>query len=152
MKIILNETIDKLGVIGSEVTVPNGYARNYLLPQKKAVLATPQNRKIVEQKKIKYDLQIIKERKSAEELAKSIEGVKCCIYAKVGENDRLYGSVTSKNIADILEKQNIQLDKEMVLLEEPIKTIGTYEVPIRIYHDINTNIIVEVAPEEAPTN
>jgi len=92
MKVILTETINSLGMIGSEVNVAKGYARNYLLPQKKAVLATPQNKKVLEQQKAKIELQITKERGLAEEMAKQLEGVVCKISAKVSEEERLYGS------------------------------------------------------------
>ena len=147
MKIILKETIESLGIIGSEVTVAHGYARNYLLPQNKAVLATPQNRKLMEQDKAKFDIQIAKEKGLAEEIAKKLEGVVCKIAAKVSEEDRLYGSISTRNIADALANQNIEVEKKMILLNEPIKTIGTFNVPIRVYKDVEPEIIVEVVPE-----
>lgn len=147
MKIILKETIESLGIIGSEVTVANGYARNYLLPQNKAVLATPQNRKLMEQDKAKFDIQIAKEKGLAEEIAKKLEGVVCKIAAKVSEEDRLYGSISTRNIADALASQNIEVEKKMILLNEPIKNIGTFNVPIRVYKDVEPEIIVEVVPE-----
>jgi large subunit ribosomal protein L9 len=102
MKVILKETIDSLGIIGSEVSVADGYARNYLLPQNKAVTATPQNRKMLEQDSAKFELQIAKERKLAEEMAQRLEGVVCTIAAKVSEEDRLYGSVSVRDIVDTL--------------------------------------------------
>jgi large subunit ribosomal protein L9 len=147
MKIILKETIESLGIIGSEVTVAAGYARNYLLPQNKAVLATPQNRKILEQNKTQFDIQISKEKSLAEEIAKNIEGVVCKIAAKVSEEDRLYGSITTRNIADALASQNIKVEKKMILISEPIKKTGTFSVPIRVYKDVEPEIIVEVVPE-----
>ncbi|MDY6792180.1 MAG: 50S ribosomal protein L9 [Thermodesulfobacteriota bacterium] len=147
MKIILKETINSLGVIGSEATVAKGYARNYLFPQNKAVPATPQNRKKLEQDKVKFDLQIAKERKIAEEMAEKLEGVTCTITAKVSEEERLYGSVTVRNIIDVLQKQDISIEKRMVLLKEPIKTIGTFKVPIRVYKEVEPEITVEIVPE-----
>ncbi len=144
MKVILKETIDSLGIIGSEVIVADGYARNYLLPQNKAVLATPQNRKMLEQDKTKFDLQIVKETKFAEEMAKRLEGVVCRIVVKVSEEDRLYGSVSARDIIDALAKQDIKIEKRMVLLKEPIKNIGTYKIPIRIYKEVEPEITVEV--------
>ena len=147
MKLILTETIESLGIIGSEVTVAKGYARNYLLPQKKAVLATPQNRKMLEKERAKFELQIAKEKGLAEEMAKRLEGVVCRINAKVSEEDRLYGSVTVRDIADALASQDIEVDKKMILLSEPIKTIGTFNVPVRIYKGVKPKIIVEVMPE-----
>jgi large subunit ribosomal protein L9 len=147
MKIILKETIESLGIIGSEVTVADGYARNYLLPQNKAVLATPQNRKILEQNKAQFDIQIAKEKGLAEEIAKKLEGVVCRITAKVSDEDRLYGSITTRNIADALASQNVKVEKKMILLNEPIKNTGTFSVPVRVYKDVEPEIIVEVAPE-----
>jgi large subunit ribosomal protein L9 len=147
MKIILKETIDSLGIIGSEVRVADGYARNYLLPQNKAVVATAQNRKMLEQESAKFELQIAKERKLAEEMAQRLEGVVCKIAAKVSEEDRLYGSVTVRDIVDTLANQDIVIEKRMVLLKEPIKTIGSHPVPIRVYKDVEPEITVEIVPE-----
>jgi large subunit ribosomal protein L9 len=147
MKIILKETIESLGILGSEVTVADGYARNYLLPQNKAVQATPQNRKMMEQERAKFEIQIAKEKGLAEEMAKRLEGVVCKISAKISEEDRLYGSVSIRNIADALASQNINVEKKMIMLNEPIKNIGTYKVPIRVYKDVEPEIIVEVTPE-----
>lgn len=147
MKLILKETIESLGIIGSEVTVADGYARNYLLPQNKAVIDTPANRRMLEQKKAKFELQIVKEKGFAEEMAKRLEGVVCKIGAKVSEEDRLYGSVSSRDIVDALASQDIKMEKKMVLLSEPIKNIGTYKIPIRIYKGIEPEITVEIVPE-----
>ena len=147
MRVILKETIESLGIIGSEVEVKNGYARNYLLPQKKAVPATPQNRKLLEQEKAKVELQIAKERGIAEEMAKRLEGVSVTIPAKVHEEDRLYGSVTVREVLDALVKQEIDVERRMILLKEPIKTLGTYQVPIRVYTEVEPEITVEVVPE-----
>ncbi len=147
MKIILKETIDSLGIIGTEVRVADGYARNYLLPQDKAVVATPQNRKILAQESAKFELQIAKERKLAEEMAQRLEGVVCKIAAKVSEEDRLYGSVSVRDIVDTLANQDIVVEKRMVLLKEPIKAIGSYNVPIRVYNDVEPEITVEIVAE-----
>ena len=147
MKVILKETIDSLGIIGSEVTVAKGYARNYLLPQQKAVLATPENRRVLAQEKAKFELQIAKEKKLAEEMAARLEGVTCQIAAKVSEEDRLYGSITLRDIIAALAKEGVEVDKRMVLLTEPIKTIGTHKVPIRVYKEVEPEITVEVVPE-----
>lgn len=147
MKLILKETIESLGIIGSEVEVSAGYARNYLLPQGKAVIDTPQNRKVLEKEKAKFDLQIAKEKEFAEEMAKRLEGLTCKIVAKVTEEDRLYGSVTIHDIIEALEAQDVKVEKRMILLSDPIKTTGTYQVPIRVYKDIEPEITVEVVPE-----
>ncbi len=147
MKVILKETINALGIIGSEVKVADGYARNYLFPQQKAVLATPQNRKMLQQDQAKFDLQIAKEKAFAEEMAKRLEGVSCKIAAKVTEEDRLYGSVTIRDIINSLTEQGVEIEKRMVLLSEPIKTTGIHQVPIRIYAGVEPEIQVEVVPE-----
>ena len=147
MKVILKETIDSLGIIGSEVRVADGYARSYLLPQNKAVPATPQNRKMLERDRAKFDLQIAKERKVAEEMAQRLEAVAVTIAAKVSEEDRLYGSISVRDIIDALAKQDIVVEKRMVLLKEPIKTIGTYKVPIRVYKEVEPEISVEIVSE-----
>jgi len=147
MKVILKETISSLGIIGSEVKVADGYARNYLLPQKKAVPATEANRKLLAQQKAKFDLQIAKEKEVAEEMAKRLEGVKCTISAKISDEDRLYGSVTARDILDDLARQGIEIEKRMLLLSEPIKTLGTFSVPIRVYKGVKPEITVEIVPE-----
>ncbi len=139
--------MESLGIIGSEVTVANGYARNYLLPQNKAVQATKANRKMMEQTRAKFDLQIAKEKEFAEDMAKRLTGVVCTIKAKVSDEDRLYGSVTSKDILDALESQQIQIEKQMLLMKDSIKTIGVYKFPVRVYRDVEPEITVEVVPE-----
>jgi len=144
----LTETIESLGIIGSEVTVADGYARNYLLPQQKAMLANKANRNRLEQERARIDLQIAKERALAEEMAKRLEGVSCTIHARVSDEDRLYGSVTVRDIVSALEKQGIEVRKGMVLLTESIKRLGTYPVPIRVYKDVEPEITVEVVAEE----
>lgn len=147
MKVILKETINSLGIIGSEVEVADGYARNYLLPQNKAVLATAQNRKILGQEKAKFEVQIAKEKIIAEDMAEMLQGVECRISAKVSEEDRLYGSVSVRDIIDALAKQDIKVEKRMVLLKEAFKNTGTFKVPIRVYKDVEPEITVEIVPK-----
>jgi large subunit ribosomal protein L9 len=147
MRVILTQTIESLGIIGSEVEVKPGYARNFLLPQKKAVVATPQNRRKLELEKTKFELQIAKERTLAEEMAQRLEGVVCRITAKVAEENRLYGSVTARDVIDSLAAQNITVEKRMLLLTEPIKQLGSFKVPIRVYKGVEPEITVEVVAE-----
>lgn len=147
MKVILKETIEPLGIIGSEVDVKNGYARNYLIPKGKAVFATPQNRNVLAQEKAKLDLQIAKEQATAEEMAKKLESVVCKVTAKVAEENRLYGSITTREIMDALIAQNVDVLKRMILLKEPIKELGTYKIPIRVYKGIKPEITLEVTAE-----
>ena len=148
MKLILTETIGTLGIIGSEVEVAAGYARNYLLPQKKGVLSTPANRKIIKQQKAKFDLLIAKEKKVAEEMAEKLGGTVCKIQSRVSDGTSLYGSVSSRDIANALSKENIHVEKRMILLKESIKNIGTFKVPIRVYEGIEPEITVEIVPEK----
>ncbi len=148
MRVILKETIDSLGIIGSEVDVKNGYARNFLIPQGKAVHANDRSRKQMEQERFKIELQMAKERETASQMAAKIEGLVCQIPAKVADGDRLYGSVTTKDIADKMAQQGIEIPKRMILLSEPIKELGTYKVPIRIYKDVEPEITVEVVSEK----
>ena len=147
MKLILKETIESLGIIGSEVDVAKGYARNYLLPQQKAVLATAANRKMMEGQRKKVDLQIAKEKAFAEEMAKRLDGVVCTIPAKAADELRLYGSITSRDIVEALARQDITVEKRMILLKDPIKELGTHAVPIRVYSGVEPEITVEVIAE-----
>ena len=149
MKVILNETIESLGIIGSEVVVADGYARNYLLPQGKAIAATPQNRKKMKDQRKKIDLQIAKERKLAEEMAERLKDVVCTIEAKVSAENNLYGSITVRDIINALDSQDIKVEKRMVLLQAPIKEVGRFKVPIRVYTEVEPEITVEIVPEEA---
>ena len=148
MKVILKQTIESLGIIGSEVDVKQGYARNYLIPQNKAVPATSENRKKMEQERKKIELQLAKERERAEEMASRLEGVSVQVPAKVADEDRLYGSVSVRDIADALAQQGIEVQKRSILLPNTIKNLGTYQVPIRVYRDIEPEITVEVVPEQ----
>ena len=144
MKVILKETIEAVGIIGSKVTVADGYARNYLLPQGKALPDTPKNRKIVEQQRAKFNIQIAKEKQLAEEMAKRLEEVSCTVTAKVSEEDRLYGSVTVRDVMDALAKQDITIEKRMILMKEPIKSIGSFKIPVRVYKGVEPEITVDV--------
>ncbi len=148
MKVILKETIDTLGIVGTECNVAPGYARNYLLPQGKAIEATPQNRKIIEQARAKFDLQIAKERKIAEEMANKLKTVECTIKAKVHEETKLYGSITTHDIKSALNAQDIAVERRSILLPEPIKETGEYKVPVRLYKDVEPEITVKIIPEE----
>jgi large subunit ribosomal protein L9 len=147
MKVILTETIESLGIIGSEVKVADGYARNYLLPQKKAVPASPQNHKLFLQQKVRVDLQIAKEKGFAEEMAKKLEGVVCTIAARVSDENRLYGSITTRDIIDALAAKEVIVEKKMILMKEPIKTLGTFRIPIRVYKGVEPEITVEIVSD-----
>lgn len=146
MKVILKETIESLGIIGSEVSVADGYARNYLLPQNKAIPATAQNRKVMEQNKARVQAQIAKERASAEELAARLAEISITISAKVADEGKLYGSVSVQDIIRALQEQNVEVERRQLLLAEPIKALGIYKVPVRVYKGVKPEITVEVVP------
>jgi large subunit ribosomal protein L9 len=148
MKVILKETIESLGIIGSEVDVAKGYARNYLLPQGKAVQATDQNRKLLEHERAKFELQIAKEKAFAQEMAQRLEGVECTIKAKTIDEENLYGSVGIRDIMDALAADGVEIEKRMVLLKEPLKKIGSHKVPVRVYKDVEPEITVHILAEE----
>jgi large subunit ribosomal protein L9 len=148
MEVILREEVEKLGHRGSLVKVADGYARNYLLPKKLAVAATDANRKIVEQEREAWLRKEAKLKTDAEDLGKLISGITLTFRQKVGENDHLFGSVTAKDIAEALEKQNFHIDRRKVLLEEPIKTLGDHRVTLRLHRDVSTEIPVVVEKED----
>lgn len=148
MKIILTEYIPALGTVGDEVDVAKGYARNYLVPKKKAILSTPRNRKLFEQQRAQFEAALAQEHLEANELAEKIRGTVCTIAGKVTEEERLYGSVSARDIAEKLEELGFDIDKRMVLLSEPIKTLGSYIVPIRLHSEISSEITVNVVPEQ----
>ena len=147
MKVILKETINTLGVIGSEVEVADGYARNFLLPQKKAVPSTSKYKKMMEQKKVKFEVQRAKEKKIAEQMAEKVKSIKCVISAKTNEDKELYGSVTALDIINALSSDDIKIEKRMILLKEPIKSVGEYKVPVNIYKGVEPEITVKVVSD-----
>jgi len=149
MKVILTETIASLGTVGDEVNVTKGYARNYLVPKKKAIMATAKNRKLFERQRLRLEKQLAGEQtKEAEALSEEIRGAVCTIAGKVSEEDRLYGSVAARDIAEQLKVQGFEVDRSMVMLSEPIKTLGSYIVPIHLHADITSEITVRVVPEQ----
>lgn len=148
MKVILKETISSLGIIGSECDVAPGYARNYLFPQGKAVEATDRQKKLMEQERAKLELQIAKEKKLAEEMAEKVKDVECTVRRKVVEETKLYGSVSVKDVRDALENEGVQVDKRSILLVEPIKEVGEYKIPVRLYKDVEPEITLKVEAEE----
>ncbi len=147
MQVILLETIDSLGIAGSEVKVADGYGRNYLLPRKKALLATPQNKKLMESQKAKIALKIEKEKGLANEMAKRLEAVVITVPVKITEDNRLYGSVNAIDIKAALEAMGIEVERRMILLSEPIKAVGSFKVPVKVYSGIEPEITIEVVAE-----
>ena len=148
MKIILRQDVDELGLEGDILHVANGYGRNYLIPKGIALEATPQNKKALELQRKKIEVRRVKAREEAENLKLKVEGIVITLSQKAGEEGKLYGSVTSMDIASGLEKQGIVIDRRKILLEKPIKTLGEFEGPIKIYPEVIAAIKVVVAPEE----
>ena len=147
MEVILREDVDKLGNRGQVVKVASGYARNFLLPNRMAVAATDSNKKIVEQERQGHLRREAKDQSDAADLGKLLESVSVTISQKAGENDQLFGSVTAKDIADSLEKQGYTIERRKIQLDEPIKTLGDHQVPVRLHRDVTTNITVHVVKE-----
>jgi len=147
MEVILREDIDKLGNRGEVVKVASGYARNFLIPKKLAVAATESNKKIVEQERQAHLRKEAKLEGEAQDLAKLLNGVRVTISQKAGENDQLFGSVTSKDVADALAAKNFTIDRRKVQLDEPIKQLGEYKVPVRLHKDVTAEITVVVSKE-----
>jgi large subunit ribosomal protein L9 len=148
MEVILREELEKLGQRGSIVKVADGYARNYLLPKRLAVLATDANRKIVEQERQAWLRKEAKIKVDAEDLAKLLTGVTLTFRHKAGENDQLFGSVTARDIAEGLEKQNFHVDRRKIALDEPIRALGEHKVTVRLHREVPTEITVVVEKEE----
>ncbi len=148
MEVILREDIEKLGNRGQVVKVAPGYARNFLLPKKLAVAATPSNKKIIEQERQAHLRKEAKMQGEAQELATLMTGTTVTIAQKAGENDQLFGSVTSKDVADALAAKNYSIDRRKIQLDEPIKQLGEFKVPVKLHKDVIAEITVVVVKEE----
>jgi large subunit ribosomal protein L9 len=148
MEVILREDIDKLGSRGEVIKVAPGFARNFLLPKRLAVAATDANRKIVEQERQSHLRKEAKVKVEAEDLFKLMTGITVTIAQKAGEQDQLFGSVTSKDVADALAAQNFTIDRRKIQLEEPIKQLGEFKVPVKLHKDVTAEITVVVVKEE----
>jgi large subunit ribosomal protein L9 len=150
MHVILRQDVDKLGSRGQVVDVAAGYARNFLLPRRIAVPATDANRKIVEQERQAHLRREAKQKGEAEDLAKLVNGVTIKLARKAGENDQLFGSVSAHDVADALAAQNYSIDRRKVILEEPIKQLGEFKVPVRLHREVTAEVTVQVVKEEEP--
>lgn len=147
MEVILREDVEKLGNRGEVVKVAAGYARNFLLPRRLAVAATDANRKIVEQERQAHLRKEAKLKSEAVDLGQLLGGVSVTIAQKAGENDQLFGSVTAKDVADALAAKNFTIDRRKVQLDEPIKQLGEYKVPLRLHRDVVIEVTVTVVRE-----
>lgn len=148
MKIILRADVENLGRLGDVVTVKAGYGRNYLLPQGMAMMVTPGNLKAFELERKKLQAQMDALRSTADTLAASINGITLLIPMRVGDNDKLYGSVTTSIIGDALAAQNIEVDRRRILLDHPIRTIGEHPVRVRLHADVVAALTVKVVSED----
>jgi len=148
MEVILKEDVPKLGHRGDLVKVAEGYGRNFLLPKKLAIEATAGNKKVIEQMKASAVRKAQKDKTDAEALAAQFNGVTVTITRRAGEQDQLFGSVTSSDVAAELEKKGFTVDRRKIELDQPIKTVGEFNVPIRLFREVTATVKVEVKKEE----
>jgi large subunit ribosomal protein L9 len=148
MEVILREHVENLGRRGDVVKVADGYARNYLLPRKLALVATDGNKKHVERERAKLDAREADERTAAQAIAARMADLEVVIARKVGETEALYGSVTAADIAEALAQKGFDVDRRKLQLVEPIKKISEVEVPIKLHRDVTANVKVKVVPEQ----
>jgi large subunit ribosomal protein L9 len=144
MKIILVEDVAKLGKAGDCVNVRDGYARNYMIPRKLAVEATPSNLRQMEQRKALGAGQDTRGKREAQELAERLEAISLVLDRQAGKEDKLFGSVTSKDLGEALEAEGLNVERKKILLDDPIKNLGTFEVAVRLHPEVLTKIKVEV--------
>ena len=147
MEIILRQNHDQLGKTGDIVKVKDGFARNYLIPKGIAYVATKESKKRLENELKLRNWHKEKEKRMAEELAKKLEKISCTIPVQVGEEDKLFGSVTSQNIAESLVSQGFEIDRRKIQLDEPIKSLGIYSVPIKLHPEVTATVKVWVVKE-----
>lgn len=147
MQVILREDVDNLGKIGDLIKVKDGYARNFLVPMKKAIEATPDNLRAMDHAKKMVSDRLRKLKKEAAADADRIKALAVTITAKVGEEGKLFGSVTSMDIAEAMKAQGVSIDKRKIALEEPIKRLGDYSVPVKLHSDVTVELKVAVVAE-----
>lgn len=144
MKVILKEDVEHLGKMGTQLEVKDGYARNFLIPRKKAVLATDKNTKALDHEKRVIDVKLKKIKKEAGDLSDKIQSLTLHLTVQVGEGDKLFGSVTSQDIVEALAKESISIDKKKILLDKPLKELGIFPVGIKLHSDVIANVKVSV--------
>jgi large subunit ribosomal protein L9 len=147
MEVILKEDVPKLGNRGEVVKVAEGYGRNFLLPKKLAIEANAANKAVIEQMKAAAVRRSAKEKSEAEDLSKQFDGLEVKFQRKSGENDQLFGSVTSGDVAEALEKKSFHIDRRKIQLHESLKTIGEFTVPIKLHKDVTTHLKVIIEKE-----
>lgn len=147
MEIILKEDVNKLGHRGDVIKVADGYGRNYLLPRKLAIEATTGNRSVIAEMKAAAQRRSVREKADAEGLAKQFEAVHLTFLRKVGERDHLFGSVTATDIAQEMEQRGFNIDRRKIQLDDPLRTLGDFDVPIRLHRDVTAPIKVTIKPD-----
>ncbi len=147
MRVILKEDVSGLGKTGDVVKVADGYGRNYLVPKGLAIPATKRNEKVLGHQKQLIADRVTKSRKEAEVVAERIGALSCTIAKKVGESDKLFGSVTTQEIADWLDREGIEVDRRKILLDEPIKEAGQHLLGIKLHPEVTAQLRVTVIPE-----
>ena len=148
MEVILKEDVAKLGSRGDVVKVADGYGRNFLLPRKLAIEATGANKKVIEEMRAAAVRRSAKEKAGAEELSKQFDGLSLSFTRRSGEHDQLFGSVTSSDIAEGLEKKGFNIDRRKIQLHEPLKQLGEFTIPVKLHKDVTTHLRVVIGKEE----
>jgi large subunit ribosomal protein L9 len=148
MQIILQQDIEKLGTRGQVVEVAEGYARNFLLPRKLALEASASNMKRLEKMRTAFAVQEATEKEEAQKVADALAAVSLELTRKAGENDQLFGSVTSADISEALEAKGYKLDKRKIVLADPIKLVGEYEIPIKLHREVSATVKLAVKKDE----
>ncbi len=147
MKVILRQDFETLGDAGKVLTVKDGYARNFLIPRGIAYEASDRALRMIEQDKLRLNAKKNREKKLAEDLKTKLDGVSVTATVQVGEEDRVFGSVTTQDIADMLAAKGFEIDKRKIQLDEPIKALGFYEVPVKLHSDVQSTIKVWVVKQ-----
>jgi large subunit ribosomal protein L9 len=148
MKVILKEEVENLGHRGAIVNVKDGYARNYLLPRGLAMRFTPGAQKVLEQERRMYEVRQLKVKEDAQALAEKLAAIELTVSKRAGDQDILYGSVTPTDIADMLEAKGVAVEKRRIILREPIKKLGDYEIPVRLHPEVQPVVLLHVMKEE----
>ncbi|MEC7640776.1 MAG: 50S ribosomal protein L9 [Nitrospinota bacterium] len=148
MKLLLKDDVENLGFCGDEVEVKDGYGRNYLIPAGKAILATPKNKKAFDHQKSVVQAKLRKFKNAAEEVSQKICSISCVFTKKVGEQGKLFGSVTSQEIATFLKDKGFEIDRRKIQIKEPIKSLGDFKVPVKLHAEVMAEINVTVLKDE----
>jgi large subunit ribosomal protein L9 len=148
MEVILKESVEKLGEVGDQIKVADGYARNFLLPKGLAIKATKQNIALLQREKALVEQREQKQVQGAQKIANKIRSLSCVMKRQAGEQEKLFGSVTAHDVADFLIESGIEIDRKKVHLDEPIKTLGVHRVPIKLHPEVTAELKIKVQKEE----